>query len=173
MQYVGGELTTAACSWAELREANTVCRHVALGYSSVGFHSFNSLKKSCARFMLTPMFCVTPPNSRTVLSACLLTVLSFLGFDSRVAVASNVSDPSGQRQKFELAVKELRTGVGPRYEALRDELSNYALAIYLDALVIEGNLHYASSEEMNQFMAMADGSPARYSHAPKFCASQG
>ena len=109
--------------------------------------------------MLALMFCVTPLNSRTVLTACLLTVLSFLGFDSRLAVASSVSEPSVQRQKFELAVKELRTGVGPRYQSLRDELSNYALAIYLDALVIEGNLHYASSEEMNQFMATADGSP--------------
>jgi len=85
--------------------------------------------------MLTLMFCVTPLNSRTVLRACLLTVLSFLGFDSRLAVASSVSEPSVQRQKFELAVKELRTGVGPRYQSLRDELSNYALAIYLDALV--------------------------------------
>ena len=109
--------------------------------------------------MLALMFCVTPPNSRTVLLACLLTVLSFLGVDSRLAVASDALEPSEQRQKFELAVKELRTGVGPRYQALRGELSNYALAIYLDALVIEGNLHYASSEEMNQFMATADGSP--------------
>ena len=63
------------------------------------------------------------------------------------------------RVKFQLAVKELRSGAGPRYQSLREELADYPLAMYLDALVIEGNLHYATAEEMQAFMASADDSP--------------
>ena len=113
--------------------------------------------------MLTPMFNVVPTNSRTVLSACLLALLCS-NLLSLSAVAKSVPESQEatleqSRQKFKLAVKELRSGAGPRYQSLRQELAEYPLAMYLDALVIEGNLHYATAEEMKRFMASAGDSP--------------
>ena len=48
----------------------------------------------------------------------------------------------GDRDKFKSAVKELRTGVGPRYQSLRQELDHYPLAVYLDALHDRGELAF-------------------------------
>ena len=113
--------------------------------------------------MLTSMFNVVPANSRTVRTACLLALLcsSLFGLS---AVAESVPEPiegalENSRQKFQLAVKELRSGAGPRYQSLRQELADYPLVMYLDALVIEGNLHYATADEMQAFMASAGDSP--------------
>ena len=113
--------------------------------------------------MLTSMFNVVPTNSRTVRSACLLALMcsSLFGLS---AVAESVHEPiegtlENSRQKFQLAVKELRSGAGPRYQSLRQDLAEYPLAIYLDALVIEGNLHFATADEMKTFMASAGDSP--------------
>lgn len=109
--------------------------------------------------MLTPMHRVTSPNSRTVLMACLVGALCSAVFSSMTAMASERSTDATARQKFQLAVKELRSGAGPRYQSLRQELADYPLAIYLDALVIEGNLHYTTSAQMQEFMQQADDSP--------------
>ena len=113
--------------------------------------------------MLTSMFNVVPTNSRTVRSACLLALMcsSLFGLS---AVAESVPEPiegtlENSRQKFQLAVKELRSGAGPRYQSLRQELADYPLVMYLDALVIEGNLHYATADAMQAFMASAGDSP--------------
>lgn len=113
--------------------------------------------------MLTPMFNVVPANSRIVRSACLLALLCGNLF-SPSAIAESAPEAveataEHSRQKFQLAVKELRSGAGPRYQSLRQELADYPLAMYLDALVIEGNLHYASADEMKIFMASAGDSP--------------
>ncbi len=113
--------------------------------------------------MLTPMFNVVPTNSRTVRSACLLALL-ICGFFNFSAVAGSVPESvdgtfEQSRQTFRLAVKELRSGAGPRYQSLRQELAEYPLAMYLDALVIEGNLHYATADEMKTFMVSAGDSP--------------
>lgn len=109
--------------------------------------------------MLTPMLNVVPINSRTVRSACLLAILiSYLiGISATAKSVDESLDES--REKFQLAVKELRSGVGPRYQSLRQELASYPLAIYLDALVIEGNLHYTNADDMQTFMASAGESP--------------
>ena len=69
--------------------------------------------------------------------------------------ASQISD----RDKFKSAVRELRTGVGPRYQSLRQQLDHYPLAVYLDALVIEGNLHYGKPEDVKAFLQTAGRSP--------------
>lgn len=113
--------------------------------------------------MLTPMFNVVPTNSRIVRSACLLALLcgNLLSLSAIAESAPATVDETGEhsRQKFQLAVKELRSGAGPRYQLLRQELADYPLAMYLDALVIEGNLHYATADEMKTFMASAGDSP--------------
>lgn len=113
--------------------------------------------------MLTPMFNVVPTNSRIVRSACLLALLcgSLFGLSAIAQSAHETVEKTVEhsRQKFQLAVKELRSGAGPRYQSLRQELADYPLAMYLDALVIEGNLHYATADEMKTFMASAGDSP--------------
>ena len=113
--------------------------------------------------MLTPMFNVVPTNSRIVRSACLLALLvgSIFSLSANAESVPESADGTVEtsRQKFQLAVKELRSGAGPRYQSLRQELADYPLAMYLDALVIEGNLHYASAEEMNTFIESAGDSP--------------
>ncbi|EHQ57157.1 soluble lytic murein transglycosylase-like protein [gamma proteobacterium HIMB55] len=113
--------------------------------------------------MLTPMFNVVPTNSRIVRSACLLALLcgKLLSLSAIAESAAETVDETVEhsRQKFQLAVKELRSGAGPRYQLLRQELADYPLAMYLDALVIEGNLHYATADEMKTFMASAGDSP--------------
>ena len=113
--------------------------------------------------MLSPMFNVVPTNSRIVRSACLLVLLCG-NLSSLSAIADSAPETVEEtveysRQKFQLAVKELRSGAGPRYKLLRQELADYPLAMYLDALVIEGNLHYATADEMKTFMASAGDSP--------------
>lgn len=113
--------------------------------------------------MLTRMFNVVPTNSRIVRSACLLALLcgNLLSLSAIAESAPETFDETVEhsRQKFQLAVKELRSGAGPRYQLLRQELADYPLAMYLDALVIEGNLHYATADEMKTFMASAGDSP--------------
>ena len=113
--------------------------------------------------MLTPMFNVVPTNSRIVRSTCLLALLcgNLLSLSAIADSAPETVEEKVEhsRQKFQLAVKELRSGAGPRYQSLRQELADYPLAMYLDALVIEGNLHYATADEMKTFMASAGDSP--------------
>ena len=106
--------------------------------------------------MLPEMFSCIFRNSRTVLVCCLLSLGPLVASATEAEeTASQVSD----RDKFKLAVKELRTGVGPRYQSLRRELDHYPLAVYLDALAIEGNLHYGKPEEVTAFLHTAGTSP--------------
>ena len=82
--------------------------------------------------MLPEMFSCIFRNSRTVMAFCLLSLGPLVASATEVEeAASQISD----RDKFKSAVRELRTGVGPRYQSLRQELDHYPLAVYLDALV--------------------------------------
>ena len=106
--------------------------------------------------MLPEMFSCIFRNSRTVIACCLLSLGPLVASATAVEDAANqVSD----RDKFKSAVRELRTGVGPRYQSLRQELNHYPLAVYLDALVIEGNLHYGKPEDVKVFLRTAGRSP--------------
>ena len=106
--------------------------------------------------MLTLMFSCIFRNSRTVLVCCLLSLGPLVASATEdEAEAGLISD----REKFSLAVRELRSGAGPRYQNLRRELAEYPLAIYLDALVIEGNLHYGKPEDVQVFLQSASSSP--------------
>ena len=106
--------------------------------------------------MLPEMFSCIFRNSRTVLVCCLLSLGPLVASATDdTAIAQQTSD----RDQFKLAVRELRTGVGPRYQTLRQELDDYPLAIYLDALVIEGNLHYGKPDDMKVFLQAAEASP--------------
>jgi soluble lytic murein transglycosylase len=81
-------------------------------------------------------------------------------------------DRAADRLKFEQAVTELRSGAGPRYKRLRAELNDYPLALYLDALVIEGDLHHTKPDVIKAFLGRA----GRLSRCPenltKFCSPQ-
>ena len=106
--------------------------------------------------MLPEMFSCIFRNSRTVLVCCLLSLGPLVAAATESEEApSQISD----RDKFKLAVKELRTGAGPRYQSLRRALDHYPLAVYLDALVIEGNLHYGKPENVTAFLQAAGKSP--------------
>ena len=106
--------------------------------------------------MLPEMFSCIFRNSRTVLVCCLLSLGPLVAAATESEEApSQISD----RDKFKLAVKELRTGAGPRYQSLRRALDHYPLVVYLDALVIEGNLHYGEPENVTAFLQAAGKSP--------------
>ena len=106
--------------------------------------------------MLPEMFSCIFRNSRTVMACCLLSLGPLVTSATEVEeAASQISD----RDKFKSAVRELRTGVGPRYQSLRQQLDHYPLAVYLDALVIEGNLHYGKPEDVKAFLQTAGRSP--------------
>lgn len=109
--------------------------------------------------MLTNMFSVAPTNSRTVRATCLLASFCLYLSSFAVFAETEAEERVTLRQKFQLAVKELRTGAGPRYQSLREEVGDYPLAMYLDALVIEGDLHYTSAGDMSAFMKTAVDSP--------------
>jgi len=66
---------------------------------------------------------------------------------------------SEERVWYRDAVKELRTGVGPRYETLRAKLDSYPLAGYLDALRYEGDLHDTGPAVIAEVLDRSDGSP--------------
>ncbi len=106
--------------------------------------------------MLTEMFSCIFPNFRTALVCCLLSLGPIL---VSAIEAEEVASQASDRDKFKSAVKELRTGVGPRYQSLREQLDHYPLAIYLDALVIEGNLHAGKPEDTREFLQAAGTSP--------------
>ncbi len=106
--------------------------------------------------MLAGMFSCISRNSRTVGASCLLSLGALL---SSLAYAEVDIDRAADRLKFEQAVTELRSGVGPRYKRLRGELTDYPLALYLDALVIEGDLHHTQPAVVKAFMVRAADSP--------------
>lgn len=72
-----------------------------------------------------------------------------------------------QRQQYREAMVELRTGMGPRYRALRQQLAGYPLVTYLDYEALIGQLHDLTPADANQFLATAGGSPLyeRFRHA--------
>ena len=88
------------------------------------------------------------------MACCLLSLGPLVASATEVEeAASQVSD----RDKFKSAVRELRTGVGPRYQSLRKELDDYPLAVYLDALVIEGTCITASLRTLKHFCRQQAG----------------
>lgn len=80
---------------------------------------------------------------------------------------TNVDVRAEQRARYTEALGELRTGMGPRYRALRSELADYPLALYLDYEALMGQLHYLRPAEANSFLSQARGSPLyeRFQHA--------
>ena len=68
-------------------------------------------------------------------------------------------DTALQREQFLAAEKELKTGLGPRYKALREKLEDYPLAIYLDYAELIERLHTLQPQEAKLFLSKAKGSP--------------
>jgi hypothetical protein len=68
-------------------------------------------------------------------------------------------DTALQRKQFLAAEKELKTGFGPRYKALRESLEDYPLAIYLDYAALIERLHTLQPQEAKLFLSRAQGSP--------------
>lgn len=74
---------------------------------------------------------------------------------------------SKQRVLYEQALTELRTGIGPRYRAIRAQLADYTLVQYLDYEALIGQLHDMKPHEAKAFLAEADETPLhdRFRHA--------
>lgn len=96
--------------------------------------------------------------SVTVSLACLVSALTVPSVCAETG-SVEASLWADERAWYRDAVKELRTGVGPRYLALRAKLDHYPLAIYLDALRFEGDLHDTPPEKISELLDRADGSP--------------
>lgn len=88
-------------------------------------------------------------------------LVSALAARAALAESDVKADPtwSEERAWYRDAVKELRTGVGPRYRTLRSKLDRYPLAVYLDALRYEGDLHDTQPEVITEVLDRSDGSP--------------
>ena len=80
-----------------------------------------------------------------------------LSFQARAG--SVVPDRAAARADYQRAMQELRTGMGPRYRALREDLATYPLVIYLDYEALRGRLHDLQPAEANDFLVSAAGSP--------------
>jgi soluble lytic murein transglycosylase len=74
--------------------------------------------------------------------------------------ASAQTDPvAEQRARFTDAEAELRSGAGPRYRALREQLDDYPLTIYLDYAQLREGLRRATPAQANDWLRRAEGSP--------------
>ena len=60
---------------------------------------------------------------------------------------------------FTKAEAELQSGVGPRYKALRAQLDEYPLAIYLDYQALRQQLYGLKPDQAKEFLGRAQGSP--------------
>ncbi|EED34746.1 lytic transglycosylase, catalytic [Luminiphilus syltensis NOR5-1B] len=71
------------------------------------------------------------------------------------------------RTDYGLAMAELRTGAGPRYDRLRARLADYPLVIYLDYEVLLEGLHDLKAQAARGFLERSRGSPLhnRFLHA--------
>ena len=76
-----------------------------------------------------------------------------------VCVEATADGADQDRERFQQAYAELRTGVGPRYQALRQQLDDYPLAMYLDYEVLKQQLHDLSPDRARSFLAQTEGSP--------------
>ena len=72
-----------------------------------------------------------------------------------------------QRSLYTEALGELRTGMGPRYRAIRAQLDDYPLVQYLDYESLIGQVHDLEPHEAKAFLAAAQGTPLhdRFRHA--------
>jgi soluble lytic murein transglycosylase len=68
---------------------------------------------------------------------------------------------------------ELKTGVGPRYEALRAELDDYPLAIYLDYQALGRQLHSLEPDVAQSYLHHAQGSPLHNRFLAAYIESKG
>lgn len=110
--------------------------------------------------MLAGMSRCTSPNFRIVAALCLLSITALSAHALSAERSAELSDAfADERIIFQSAVKELRSGAGPRYESRRAALNNYPLTPYLDALAIEGNLHDVTSDSVRAFVESASNSP--------------
>ena len=71
------------------------------------------------------------------------------------------------------AEAELKTGVGPRYKALRAELDDYPLAIYLDYQALSRQLHSLEPEIAQGYLHRAQGSPLHNRFLAAYIESKG
>ena len=82
-----------------------------------------------------------------------------------------ISEPSEklavQRNLYTEALGELRTGMGPRYRAIRAQLADYPLVQYLDYEALIGQVHDLKPHEAKAFLTAAAGTPLhdRFRHA--------
>ena len=78
---------------------------------------------------------------------------------SSVAFADNRPDLLSQRLLYNDALTELRTGMGPRYRAAREQLADYPLVQYLDYEALIGQIHSLGPRDAQAFLMAARGTP--------------
>lgn len=87
-------------------------------------------------------------------------VLVFVGLSLVTGTALVRADSlPEQRARFLDAERELRSGAGPRYRALREQLDGYPLTIYLDYARLRERLRRATPAQANEWLQRAAGSP--------------
>lgn len=89
-----------------------------------------------------------------------MVVVSALGWLASSASQANESfHAASTRDAFHRAMSELRTGAGPRYQALRAQLNEYPLALYLDYEYSTSRLHDMTAKDARLFLTQAENSP--------------
>ena len=92
---------------------------------------------------------------------------SVIAPETSVTPSKTAEKYSKQRVLYEQALTELRTGMGPRYRAIRMQLADYPLVQYLDYEALIGQLHDMKPHEAKAFLAEAYETPLhdRFRHA--------
>jgi len=115
-----------------------------------------------ARFCCKPTACwLRPGNWAGLCSVLAIVTLSGVvqAASLQSAAAQSNAELSLQRQRFLDAMAELRTGVGSRYQTLRQQLDDYPLVAYLDFEVYSEQLHDLSPEQAKEYLAGVIDSP--------------
>ena len=89
------------------------------------------------------------------------------------AASQNSAELPLQRQRFLEALAELRTGVGPRYQTLRQQLDDYPLVAYLDFEVYTEQLHDLSPEQAKEYLAGIMDSPLQNRFLAQYLSHKG
>ena len=92
---------------------------------------------------------------------------SVMPSDASLNVTETTPKLLSQRLLYKEALTELRTGMGPRYRAIREQLSDYPLVQYLYYEALVGQIHTLEPREAQAFLSAAEATPLydRFRHA--------
>ena len=96
--------------------------------------------------LLILVLCVIVSWGTSVMASVLLS-------DASLNVTETTPKLLSQRLLYKEALTELRTGMGPRYRAIREQLSDYPLVQYLDYEALVGQIHTLEPREAQAFLS--------------------